>query len=80
MGLTRGTCRHGPTLCNLYGKARRVAHTADTFLKDHGKEIGQTAQALAPVATALGGPTAGLVTAGAGKFAEEYARVRNEMP
>ena len=80
MALNRGTCRHGPTLCNLYGKARSVAHHADTFLKDYGKEIGQTAQALAPVATALAGPTAGLVTAGAGKFAEEYARVRNEMP
>ncbi len=72
-------CRHGRVLCNLYGHTRTFAHRADQFATHYGKDLGQAAQALAPVATLAGGPTAGMITAGLGKGLETYAQVRNEM-
>ena len=78
MGYKRGICKHAPGLCNLYGKVRRVAIHADNFLTNHGEQFGQTLQAASQLAARVA-PTAGMVLAGAGQFAQEYSKVRNEI-
>lgn len=55
-----------------------MVHHADSFLKDYGKDVGTIAQGIAPAVGAVN-PTAGIILGAGGKFASEYARVRNEM-
>ncbi len=71
-------CKHR-VVCNLYGKAKQALHAVDNFAVRHGQEAGKSIQALAPVATLAGGPTAGMVTAGLGKGLEVYSQVRREV-
>jgi len=59
-------------------RGRQFAYATDKALREHGATIGKVAQAAAPVVGALN-PAAGIITGGAGKAVEEYARVRNEM-
>ena len=66
-------------LCGLYNNTRRFAHRVDSFVRDYGAPIGQTAQALALQLAAGGLPQAGLVTGAVGKGLQTYAEIRNQM-
>jgi len=77
MGYQR-PCVHGKIMCGALHKGRQILYGTDKVLREHGAAIGKVAQAAAPVVGAMN-PAAGIITGGAGKAVEEYARVRNEM-
>ena len=74
----RKPCTHGKVVCGLMRGSRQFAQKADNFLTNYGQDLGQFAQGVAPVVTALN-PTAGLVTGAVGKGLQTYAQVRNEV-
>ncbi len=72
-------CSHGKYVCGALHSGRVFLSRADAVLRQHGEPWGRAAQAWAPVAAAVGEPTAGLVTGALGKAAETYAQVRNQI-
>ena len=66
-------------MCGALHKGRQILYGTDKVLREHGQTIGKFAQDVAPLVGAAVNPGAGIITAGAGKAVEEYARVRNEM-